>query len=351
MNTSFLFLQRVFFSTSIGLLQLVWLLISLLFNVLQLTLRDGVYTDIIEGMDPLIVWEDEIASSGGEESGFSFRAGIQSGLRRTPENIWGAVQTRLSNRLDAMFRVDYQGESDQTQANVEFSNIDQSTSFRLDTTWSTWQPLVRRFEATKRFYVQEGEGQMSVTPRIVNSIVSGVSGFYRDVVLEYGNVRRNANGGRTNLKLTLAGNFDKELEINHSTRNTAVQILASRNSQEVTASQQLDDDNRVIANMNSLGELNLAWEHQFSRKGILMNSKGTTTNRRYSDLDEDEFSASTIKATLQTRDDTVQVEYNDGPWSCNVAAPLAFFDARDTRGATFRIQRKIELSGLDDIFI
>mmetsp|Transcript_14479 Transcript_14479/g.21343 ORF Transcript_14479/g.21343 Transcript_14479/m.21343 type:complete len:356 (-) Transcript_14479:33-1100(-) len=317
---------------------------------ISLTLRDGTYTDLIEGLDPVVVWEDEIASSGdgGENDGFTLTGGVQSTFRRMPERIWGNFRTRVSNRMDANLRAEYTGDGT-TQANLEFGNIDNTIVFRLDTTWS-WQPLVRRFELTKRFYVQEGEGQMSITPRVVAANV-GDSGFYRDVVLEYGTVRRNANGGRTNLKLVIASKFDKELEINHSTRNTAVQIMASRNSQEVTASQQLDDDNRVIANMNSMGHLNLAWEHQFSKRGLLMTSKGTTTNRRRSDFGEDEEKyASTVKATLQTIDDTILVEYEDGPWSCNVQAPLSLFDTNDQRGATFRIQRKIDLSLLEDIF-
>jgi len=422
---------------------------------LSITIRDGVYNDVIEGLDPVLTWEDTSDSGGGgmnplvvsdgaisnhynRNNKIDVTGGINAGLRRLPDRLWGRIRTQIGNQADASIRADYNGRNRDTTLNFNLEDVRRRYDFRCDTQFG-WRssPILQRIEGTKRFFMRDYAGnnaggaggnenayQFSITPRVLQnpnlnrspgslvgdaainngnrrsrnpnrsrrpSIDGGKMSnmnnlYYRDLVLEYGTVQRNQNGGSTNIRMTLGprGLVEKLLEINHSTIHTAIRIMASSFTQEVTASQQLDEDNNISVKMNNLGDLALSWEHIFGRTrrkfigdggntimggggysntnfGGMLSSKNNNNNsgggilggRRSGNknyfvvVKNEEEQESSLKATLQTRSDTILLEYKDGPWTANVDMPLYFFDRggiTGERSTTFRINRRIELT-------
>merc|ERR1712157_190103 len=105
---------------------------------------------------------------------------------------------------------------------------------------------------------------------------------------------------------------EKDVVVNYSTDDTNVKLTASADSQEVTISRQIDDDNRVAPTINNNGDISVEWERS---------------------LGDD----SSLTATLKPND-SLDVEWKDDAWTANVNMPL---DGTDITGANVGIKRVV----------
>jgi hypothetical protein len=104
----------------------------------------------------------------------------------------------------------------------------------------------------------------------------------------------------------------RDVVINYSNDDTNVKLTASADSQEVTISQQIDDDNRIAPTVNSNGDISVEWE------------------RRIGD-------AGSLTATLKPND-SLDVEWKDDAWTANVNMPI---DGTNINGANVSIKRDV----------
>ena len=94
--------------------------------------------------------------------------------------------------------------------------------------------------------------------------------------------------------------------------NTNLKLTASVDAQEVTISQQIDDDNRISPTINNSGDISVEWERS---------------------LGDD----SSLTATLKPND-SLDVEWKDNDWTANVNMPM---DGASIEGANVSIKRDV----------
>jgi len=107
-------------------------------------------------------------------------------------------------------------------------------------------------------------------------------------------------------------NDDRDVVVNYSNDKTNVKLTASADDQEVTVSQQIDDDNRVAPTINSKGGISVEWE------------------RRLSD-------DSSLTANLKPND-SLDLEWRDAAWTANINMPI---DGTNINGANVSIKRDV----------
>jgi hypothetical protein len=178
----------------------------------------------------------------------------------------------ISNRVSARAEVDAQ-ERDHADLDIDASNEDADLSVRL--TASAGRNFnVKTVEATKGF---DADGsRVTVNPRY------NVETEESDVV------------------------------INYSTDETSVKLTASKDAQEVTVSQQIDDDNRIAPTINSNGDFSVEWERS---------------------LGDDRSLTAKLKPN-----DNLNVEWKDDAWTANVNMPI---DGTSINGANVSIKRDV----------
>ena len=239
----------------------------------QLSIRDGDF-DGLDGLDPTVSWE-----SGNQAGDLDLSYGVEASARPTsdiaslPRSIWGKASTDVSGwGVSARAEVDAQ---DLSSASVQVDADNQDADLSLKLTASAGNDFaVRSVEATKGLDVNGA--RVTVNPRY------NLETEEADVVVKY-------NNGDTDVKLT-----------------------ASIDSQEVTVSQRLDDDNRVAPTVNSSGDISVAWERR---------------------LDDD----SSLTATLKPND-SLDVTWDDGDWRATVEMPIS---GTNINGANVSIKRDV----------
>ena len=205
--------------------------------------------------------------------------GIKASARPTtdlaslPRSIWGKASTDVSG-WGVSARAEVEG-VDFSRANLELDAENEKADMSLHMVANAGKDFnLRSVEATKGF--DANGARVTVTPRF------NIEDDDRDVVVNY-------NNDRTNVKLT-----------------------ASADNQEVTISQQIDDDNRVAPTVNSNGDLSVEWE------------------RRLSD-------DSSLTANLKPND-SLDVEWKDADWTASVNMPI---DGANINGANVSIKRDV----------
>jgi len=240
---------------------------------LSIKVRDGNFEGL-EGLDPILSWSDSTRSGDIDLSyGIEASATPTSDLASLPRNIWGKASTDVSGwGVSARAEVDAQ-ERDHADLDIDASNEEVDLSVHL--TASAGNDFsVRTVEATKGF---DSDGsRVTVTPRF------NLQDDSRDVVVNYSN-------DKTNIKLT-----------------------ASVDSQEVTLSQQIDDDNRIAPTINSKGDISVEWERR---------------------LGEDRSLTANLKPN-----ESLDVEWKDDAWTANVNMPI---DGTNINGANVSIKRDV----------
>jgi hypothetical protein len=235
--------------------------------------RDGNF-DGLDGLDPTISWEG--ASKSGD---LDLSYGVKASARPTtdiaslPRSIWGRARTDVSGwGVSARAEVDGQDFSN-VNVDIDADNSDADLSVHMVANAGN-QFQLRSVEATKGF--DSNGARVTVTPRF------NLEDDERDVVINY-------NNDNTNIKLT-----------------------ASADNQEVTISQQIDNDNRIAPTINSRGDLSVEWERRLGDDSAL------TANLR--------------------PNDSLNVEWRDSAWTANVNMPI---DGTNINGATVHVKRDV----------
>jgi hypothetical protein len=194
-------------------------------------------------------------------------------LASLPRSIWGKAKTDVSGwGVSARAEIDGQ---DFKNAEVELDAENEEADLSVHMVATAGDKFaLRSVEATKGFD-QDG-ARITITPRF--------------------NVETE----------------DKDVEVNYSNDKTNVKLTASADNQEVTISQQVDDDNRIAPTINSNGDLSVEYE------------------RRLSD-------DSSLTATLKPNE-SLDVEWKDAAWTANVNMPI---DGTNINGANVSIKRDV----------
>lgn len=239
----------------------------------QISVRDGSF-DGIDGLDPTLAWESSTRSGDIDISyGASAHARPTTDIASLPKSIWGKVSTDVSG-WGVSARAETEG-LNFDRANLELDAENEDLDLNVHVVASAGGKFnVRSVEATKG--LDANGARVTVTPRF------NLEDDSRDVVINY-------NNDATNVKLT-----------------------ASADQQEVSFSQQIDDDNRIAPTVNSNGELSLEWE------------------RRISD-------DSSLTATLKPNDN-LNFEWRDAAWTANIRMPI---DGTNINGADVSIKRDV----------
>lgn len=94
---------------------------------------------------------------------------------------------------------------------------------------------------------------------------------------------------------------------------TSIELTASGDSQSVTISQQVDDDNRISPTLSSDGSLSVEWEKSLG-------------------------DGNSLTATLSPNE-SLDLEWEDGAWTANINLPI---DGTSIGGANVSIKRDVE---------
>jgi hypothetical protein len=240
---------------------------------LSIHVRDGKYKGL-DALDPTLTWEDS-SSAGDIDLSYGVEASARptSDLASLPRNVWGKASTDVSGwGVSARAEVDAQAR-DSADLELDAANEDLDLSLKL-TASAGGDFAVQTVQATKGF--DRDDARVTVTPRF-------------------------------NLETD-----DKDVEVNYSTDKTNVKLTASADEQEVTISQQINDDNRIAPTVNSRGDISVEWE------------------RRISD-------DSSLTANLKP-DDSLDFEWKDSAWTANVNMPIK---GTDINGANVSIKRDV----------
>jgi hypothetical protein len=205
--------------------------------------------------------------------------GIKAAIRPTsdlaslPRSIWGKARTTFSGwGVTAFAEVDGQ---DFSSANLEVDAVNKEGDMSVHIEANAGSEFtVTSVEATKAF-MQDG-ARITVTPRY-------------DLLTE-----------------------ERDVIVTYSKDKTSMKLTASENAQELTISQEIDQENRVAPTFSSGGAISVEWERKVSPE-------------------------SSFKATLKPND-SLEIEYKDADWTANIGMPI---DGTDIKGATVSISKEI----------
>lgn len=242
-----------------------------------------------------MTWED--SASTGE---FDFSYGIDAAVRPTsdistlPKTIWGKVKTQVSGwGIAAKAKIqgtDYSNPRFIVDADNE--ELDLSVSFTAGA-----YGLGRASSSSS----SKGKSSSSHSQPFALHTVQATKGF-------------DSNGAR--VTVTPRYNFDtdfKDVVVNYENEATSVKLVASATAQEVTFSQQVDEDNRISPTLSSKGDVSVEWERK---------------------IGDD----SAVKANFKPNDN-LSVEWKDSDWTACVKMPV---DGTNINGATVSIKRDVQ---------
>ena len=249
----------------------------------QITIRDGNFTDF-DGLEPTITWEN----SQQLPRDVDLRYGIDLSARTTnfaslPRRIWGratrrfasdrfAVSTRLDMDVQRMDRVAFQIDAQDDDNDLKWTMFGSAAASVKRMFTST---RVSHLEFTKGF---DNDGnRVTVNPRY------NVNYDHMDVVVTY------------------------------DAHDTLITFTASKDDQELTISQQINEDNVIAPTISSDGSLSLAWDRK---------------------LDDH----NSVRTTLHPNR-SVDLEWKDDAWTANVSFPM---DEENMKGATVHIKRDVK---------
>lgn len=228
----------------------------------------------MDGLDPTVSW-----SNAGQAGDIAIEYGIKAAARPTtdlaslPRSVWGKASTDVAG-WGVSARAEVQG-SDFANAALEVDADNNDADLNVHLVANTANGFnVRSVQATKGF--DANGARVTVTPRL------DLENDGKDVVINW-------NNDKTNVKLT-----------------------ASAQNQEVTFSQQVDDNNRLAPTINSNGDISVEWERKLGNDNSL-------------------------RANLKPNN-SLDVEWKDAAWTANVNMPI---DGTNINGATVSIKRDV----------
>merc|ERR1740139_673184 len=104
---------------------------------------------------------------------------------------------------------------------------------------------------------------------------------------------------------------DADVVVSYTKDETSIEVTASEESQSITVSRQVDDENRVAPTINSDGAFSVEWE-----KSLESGSLTTTI----------------------TPNEGINLEWSDNSWTANIDLPL---DGTDITGANVSVKRDV----------
>mmetsp|Transcript_15709 Transcript_15709/g.23225 ORF Transcript_15709/g.23225 Transcript_15709/m.23225 type:complete len:264 (-) Transcript_15709:399-1190(-) len=240
---------------------------------LSISVQDGSFGGL-DGLDPTLSWST--AASSGDvdlEVGLEASALPTSDIASLPKSYWGKATTKNGGwGISARAEVDAKDLSC-AELEINADNADDDLSIQIAAiAGETF--AVKSVEATKG--MEAGDGSLSIKPSYSLEDESG------EIAIAYD------NGDKTSIELT-----------------------ASADSQSVTISQQLDDENKVSPTVTSDGDVSLAWEKALGDDGSLT-------------------------ATVTSK--AVDLEWEDGAWTANINLPI---DGTSIGGANVSIKRDV----------
>mmetsp|Transcript_13740 Transcript_13740/g.17927 ORF Transcript_13740/g.17927 Transcript_13740/m.17927 type:complete len:262 (+) Transcript_13740:80-865(+) len=239
---------------------------------LSISVRDGAF-DGLDGLDPQVSWESN--SNAGD---FDVSYGASASIRPTtdiaslPRNVWGKVSTSVSG-WGVSARAESKG-LDFRNADVEVDADNEGSDVNVHLVANAGSTSILSVEATKGLDLNGA--RVTVNPRF--------------------NIEKD----------------EQDVVVNYTKEKTNVKLTASVNNQEVTLSQQLDDNNRVAPTINSNGDLSLEYERKISDD-------------------------SSLTANLKPNDN-LNVEWKDAAWTANIDMPI---EGANINGANVSIKRDV----------
>lgn len=109
------------------------------------------------------------------------------------------------------------------------------------------------------------------------------------------------------------GSGDADVVVSYSKDDVSVEVTASQDSQSITLSKQIDDDNRIAPTVTSSGDISVEWERS---------------------LGDD----NSITATLLPKE-SVDVEWNDSGWTASIKADL---DGYSLSGTSVSVKKNVD---------
>ena len=106
-----------------------------------------------------------------------------------------------------------------------------------------------------------------------------------------------------------------DLLVGYQSKDTAVTVQASSNVKKLTVSQQITESDRIAPSITSAGKFSLEWQRQLSGSG-----------------------GDAVTTTISPND-SIQVKWQDGPWTAKIQAPFKGLEVGDV-GVI--ISRKVE---------
>jgi hypothetical protein len=242
---------------------------------LSISVKDGNYGGL-DGLNPTVSWEGS-GSAGDLDLSYGIEASATptTDIASLPKSIWGKACGDISGwGVSARAEIDPQS-PDSAAVELDANNADVDLSVSLQANAGGDGVSVNSVEATKGLDVNGA--RVTVTPR-----------FNLD-------------------------SDEKDVVVNYSTDDTSVKLTASADSQEITISRQIDDDNRIAPTVNNDGDFSVEYERS---------------------LGDD----SSLTATLKPND-SLDVEWKDDAWTASVNMPI---DGTNINGANVSIKRDVK---------
>lgn len=229
----------------------------------------------VEGLEPTITWEGSSAAGDIDLSyGVDVAAQPTKDIASLPRSVWGKASTSVSGWL-ASVRAEIDAQSpDSVSVEINADNEENDLSIKVAGSASQSNVNVASVEATKLFEMDKAT--VSVNPRY------NLDTEEADVIIGYV--------------------ADK----------TEVEVTASKDSQSVTLSQQVDDENRVAPTLTSAGAIALEWERSLGDDG-------------------------SVTTTLKPNE-AIDIEWKDDAWTANINLPI---EGTEVKGANVNIKREV----------
>ena len=243
--------------------------------LLAVQVKDGSF-DGLDGFDPSLAWSTSTTSGDYDiEAGVDVAAVPTSDIASMPRSFWGkasrnfgswGVSARADISKDDMSNADVEVNADNSSDDISFKVLGNAGSNGF---------VASTVEATKGF--NSKDARVTVTPTL------DVASKDVDVTIGY-------DAGKTN-----------------------VEVVASKDEQTITVSQQVDADNRVAPSFAlKSGKMSVEWERNLGNDNSLT-------------------------ATLKPND-SIDMKWDDGAWEASINMPI---DGNSISGANVSVKRDV----------
>jgi len=238
---------------------------------LSIKVADGSY-DSISGLDPTVSWSNTgTAGDMDVEYGIEVAATPTSDIASLPKNIWGKASGSVGE-WGVSARAEFTG-TDFSSAAIDIDASDETSNVHVEASAGSEGVTVGDITASKSIDVDGAD--VTIKPRY--NVASG----------------------------------DADVVVSYTKDETSIEVTASEESQSITVSRQVDDENRVAPTINSDGAFSVEWE-----KSLESGSLTTTV----------------------TPNEGINLEWSDNSWTANIDLPL---DGTDITGANVSVKRDV----------